>query len=83
LTAVASRAPDDDRVGAARAAADAAMPLAGELLPDEDGAWILAERASVAATMRQIHRLAVDAAVAAGDQAAAAAPRRTGGGPRP
>jgi DNA-binding SARP family transcriptional activator len=73
LAAVASRALDEGRVGAARAAADAALRLAGALLPDEDGAWILAERASVAATVRQIHRLAVDAALAAGDQGAAAA----------
>ena len=73
LTAVAARALEEGRVGAARAAADAALRLAGELLPDEDGAWILAERASVAATVRQIHRLAVDAALAGGDQGAAAA----------
>lgn len=73
LTAVAARALDEGRVGAARAAADAALRLAGDLLPDEDGEWIRAERAAVAATVTQVHRLAVDAAVAAGDHSAAAA----------
>jgi len=73
LTAAAARALDEGRVGAARAAADAALRLAGDLLPDEDGEWILAERAAVAATVTQVHRLAVDAAVAAGDHGAAAA----------
>lgn len=73
LTAVAARALAEGRVGAARAAADAALGLTGELLPDEDGEWLLAERAAVAATVRQVHRLAVDAAVAAGDNGAAAA----------
>ncbi|MGH9277396.1 MAG: AfsR/SARP family transcriptional regulator [Acidimicrobiales bacterium] len=61
-------------MGAARAAARAALGLArGELLPDEDGDWILAERAAVAATITQVLRLAVDAAVAAGDHGSAAA----------
>jgi DNA-binding SARP family transcriptional activator/tetratricopeptide (TPR) repeat protein len=74
LAAVTARALADGRVGAARAAADAAVGLArGELLPDEDGDWILPDRAAVAATVTQVHRLAVDAAVAAGDHGAAAA----------
>lgn len=73
LTAAAARALEEGRVGAARAAADAALRLAGDLLPDEDGEWILAERAAVAAVVTQLHRLAVDAALAAGDQGAAAA----------
>ena len=73
LTAAAARALEEGRVGAARAAADAALRLAGDLLPDEDGEWILAERAAVAATVTQVHRLAVDAAAAAGDHGGAAA----------
>ena len=73
LTDVAARALGEGRVGAARAAADSALRLAGELLPDEDGQWVVGERAAVAATVTQVHRLAVDAAVAAGDHGAAAA----------
>ena len=74
LAAAAARALVDGRVGAARAAADAALELArGELLPDEDGDWVLPDRTAVAATVTQVHRLAVDAAVAAGDHGAAAA----------
>ena len=73
LTAAAARALEEGRVGAARAAADAALRLAGDLLPDEDGEWILGDRAAVAATVTQVHRLAVDAAVAGGDHGAAAA----------
>ena len=73
LAAVAARALADGRVGAARAAADAALGLArGELLADEDGAWIFPDRTAVAATVTQVHRLAVDAAVAASDHGAAA-----------
>lgn len=74
LAAVAARALADGRVGAARAAADAALGLArGELLADEDGEWILPHRAAVSATVTQVQRLAVDAAVAAGDHGSAAA----------
>lgn len=73
LTAVAARALAEGRVGAARAAADAALGLAGDLLPDEDGEWVLAERTAVKATVTQLHRVAVDAAAAAGDHGAAAA----------
>ncbi|MGH9225267.1 MAG: AfsR/SARP family transcriptional regulator, partial [Acidimicrobiales bacterium] len=74
LGAVAARALTEGRFGAARAAADAALGLArGDPLPDEDGEWIVAERAAVAATINQVHRIAVDAAVAAGDHGAAAA----------
>ena len=73
LAAVAARALAEGRVGAARAAADAALGLArGELLPDEDGEWVLGERAAVTATVTQVLRLAVDAAVAAGDHGSAA-----------
>ena len=62
------------RLGAARAAADAALALVrGPLLPDEDGLWIETERAAVQAAVTRVQRLAVDAAVAAGDHGAAAA----------
>ena len=74
LATVASRALAEGRVGAARAAADAALRLArGELLPDEEGEWILPERAAVGATITLVQRVAVDAAVAAGDHGEAAA----------
>ncbi|MFP5319842.1 MAG: ATP-binding protein [Acidimicrobiia bacterium] len=74
LAAVATRALAEGRVGAARAAADAALGIArGELLPDEDGEWVVPSRTAVGATITQVHQLAVDAAVAAGDHGAAAA----------
>lgn len=74
LAAVAAEALADGRTGAARAAVGAALGLArGELLPEEDGEWIVAQRTAVGATVTQVHRLAVDAAVAAGDHGAAAA----------
>ena len=74
LAAVSADALAAGRLGAARAAADAALALVrGPLLPDEDGPWIEAERASVQATITRVRRLAVDAAVAAGDHGAAAA----------
>ena len=44
----------------------------GPLLPDEDGEWVEAERAAVG-TVGRVRRLAVDAAVAAGDHDGAAA----------
>lgn len=74
LAGVAAQALAEGRIGAARAAADAALGLArGELLPDEDGDWVLPDRAAIAAILTQVHRLTVDAAVAAGDHGAAAA----------
>ena len=74
LAALAARALADGRVGAARAAADAALGLArGVLLPDEDGDWIMPDRTAVEATVTQVQRLAVEAAVAAGDHGGAAA----------
>jgi DNA-binding SARP family transcriptional activator/tetratricopeptide (TPR) repeat protein len=74
LTAVATAALADGRVGAARAAADAALGLArGELLPEEDGEWILPQRTAVGATITQVQRLAVEGAVVAGDHGHAAA----------
>lgn len=74
LAATASRALDEHRVGAARAAAGAALTLArGPLLPDEDAEWVDAERVAIGAVISRVQRLAVDAAVAAGDHGAAAA----------
>lgn len=74
LSATASRALEEGRVGAARAAAGAARALArGPLLPEEEGLWVEAGRAAVDAAISRVERLAVDAAVAAGDHGAAAA----------
>ena len=74
LAAVSGEALAAGRIGAARAAADAALALVrGPLLPDEDGPWIEAERVAVQAAVTRVQRLAVDAAVAAGDHGAAAA----------
>ncbi|MEA2829005.1 MAG: hypothetical protein QOG43_3444 [Actinomycetota bacterium] len=73
LTEASARALAEGRVGAARAAAGAALALTrGGLLADEDGEWVEAERAAVDATVTRVTRLAVDAAVAAGDHGAAA-----------
>ncbi len=74
LAAEAARSLADGRIGTARAAADAALGLVrGDLLPDEDGEWVVTERAAIAATIIQVQRIAVDAAVAAGDHGSAAA----------
>lgn len=74
LVATAAKALDEGRVGAARAAAGAALALArGPVLPDEEGEWVEAERAATDAAISRVQRLAVDAAVAAGDHGAAAA----------
>lgn len=74
LAARASTAMAEGRVGAARAAAGAAVALArGPVLPDEEGDWVEAERAAISAAVSRVVRLAVDAAVAAGDHGAAAA----------
>lgn len=68
LAAVSAEALAAGRQGAARAAADAALALVrGPLLPDEEGPWIESERAAVRAIVTRVQRLAVDAAVAAGD----------------
>ncbi len=73
LAAVSAEALATGRLGAARAAAGAALALVrGPLLPDLDGAWIESERAAVKATITRVQRLAVDAAAAAGDHGAAA-----------
>ena len=74
LAASAAKALDEGRVGAARAAAGAALALArGPMLPDEEGEWVEVERAATDAAISRVQRLAVDAAVAAGDHGAAAA----------
>ena len=73
LAAAAGVALAEGRVGAARAAAGAAMATArGPLLPDEEGPWIEVERAAVAAHLTVARRVAIEAAVAAGDVAGAA-----------
>ncbi|MGH9155693.1 MAG: BTAD domain-containing putative transcriptional regulator [Acidimicrobiales bacterium] len=73
LAAVSAEALTTGRLGAARAAAGAALALVrGPLLPDLDGAWIESERAAVQAAITRVQRLAVDAAAAAGDHGAAA-----------
>lgn len=74
LAATAAEAMRDERLGAARAAAGAALALVrGPLLPQEDGPWVEAEQAAVDADITRVRRLAVDAAGAAGDHDAAAA----------
>ena len=74
LATAASRALNERRIGAARAAADAALAIArGPLLGDEDGLWIDSERAAVSATVTAVRRVAIDAAVAANDHTAAVA----------
>jgi DNA-binding SARP family transcriptional activator len=72
--AEAASAMDEGRLGAARAAAGAAVALArGELLPGAEGDWVEAARAVAAATVGRAHQLATEAAAAAGDHAGAAA----------
>lgn len=74
LAAAAAEALADGRIGPARAAAGAALALVrGPLLPEEDGDWVEAERAAVRAEVTRVRRIAVDAAVAAGDHSGAAA----------
>lgn len=74
LGEVAAAALAEGRIGAARAAADAALDLArGPLLADEEGEWIEAERAAAAALVARVRSVAIDAAVAAGDNSGAAA----------
>jgi DNA-binding SARP family transcriptional activator/tetratricopeptide (TPR) repeat protein len=74
LAAASADALAEGKVGAARAAADAALSLArGPVLPDEDGLWVEAERAAAEALVVRARALAIDAAIAAGDHGAAAA----------
>lgn len=80
----AASALADGRVGAARAAADAALALArGPLLPDEDGDWVRAERAAADGAVARARAVAVDAATMAGDHGAAAALAEAGLGHDP
>lgn len=73
LASTAAAALAGARLGVARAAAGAALVLArGPLLPDEDGSWVEGERVGVDAVVRRVRRVAVDAAVAAGDHDGAA-----------
>lgn len=70
----AATALADGRVAAARAAAEAATSLArGEVLPEEDGEWLEAERAAAAALTATARRIAAEAAERAGDHTAAGA----------
>lgn len=74
LAARAGKALAEGRVGAARAAAAAALDLVrGPLLPEEEGEWVLAERAAADAVLARARTVAIDAAVAAGDPGEAAA----------
>lgn len=68
----ASAALDAGRVSAARAAAGAALELAAaDVLPAEEGWWVEVPRAQAQASVAAARRVAVDAAVASGDLAAA------------
>lgn len=72
--AEAADALDGGRLAAARAAAAAALTLArGELLPEEEGEWVEAERAAAAALVGSARRIGAEAAALAGDHAAAGA----------
>lgn len=74
LAARAAATLREGRVGAARAAAASALALVrGPLLPEEDGEWVLAERASAEAVIAGARSVALDAAVAADDHGGAAA----------
>lgn len=68
LVGEAAAALDEGRVGAARAAAGAALALArGPVLPDDDGAWVEVDRASASAATSRARGLAALAALRAGD----------------
>lgn len=72
--AEAAEALDGGRLAAARAAAAAALTLArGDLLPEEAGEWVEADRVAVAAMVGSARRIGAEAAALAGDQAAAGA----------
>lgn len=73
LSAAAGAALAEGRTAAARATAEAALRLVrGPLLPDEDGPWVEAERAAVAAAVSHARQTGIEAATAAGDHAGAA-----------
>jgi DNA-binding SARP family transcriptional activator len=62
------------RIGAARAAAQAATALArGSVLPEEEGDWVEVERAAANALAGSARRIAAEAAARAGDHHAAVA----------
>lgn len=64
----------EGRVAAARAAAEAAGALArGDLLPEEEGEWLEAERAAAGALVAAARRIAAEAAACGGDVNAAGA----------
>ena len=68
LVAEAAAALDAGRVASARAAADAALALVrGPVLPDDDGAWVEADRARAAAVATRARGLAASAALRSGD----------------
>jgi len=68
LTSAAVTALAEGRVTAARAASRSAVELVrGRLLGDEDGEWIETARASASPLLTRAHRVALDAAAAAGD----------------
>ena len=72
--AEATTALDQGRVGAARAAAAASVSLArGELLPDDEGEWVEADRAAAGALVGAARRVEAEAAARAGDHLAAIA----------
>lgn len=73
LSDAAAKALEEQRVGAARAAAASALALIwGPLLGDDDGEWVERERAALAPLVTRARRLAVEAAVVSGDHAGAA-----------
>lgn len=74
LTSTASAALAEGRIGAARAAAHAALDLVrGPLLGAEEGTWIEPARVAADAIVSRARRVAVDAALAVGDVDAAVA----------
>lgn len=70
--AEAFEALSQDRLGAARAAAEAATALLrGPVLPEEEGEWLAVERARALTHETAARRIAAEAAERAGDHAAA------------
>lgn len=70
----AAGALNEGRLAAARTAAEAAIALArGDLLPEEEGEWVEAERTLAAALVAAAHRTAAEAALRSGDANAAGA----------
>lgn len=70
----AAGALGEGRLAAARTAAEAAIALArGDLLPEEEGEWVEAERTLAAALVAAAHRTAAEAALRSGDAIAAGA----------